>query len=78
MRQSGKTGTALSAIESQKKARAGLASEQSEAAGTLAGIKGERASVAAKGAPGGDRAASIHYGAELVGADTNSERAVGC
>ena len=45
----GKTNTALAAIEGQRRARAGLASERNEAAATLAALKAERAAVAAKG-----------------------------
>jgi len=72
----GKTSTALSAIESQKKARAGLAGERNEAAGTLAALKAERAQVAAKGRQAETEAAPIRYVAELIGADTDSERAI--
>jgi hypothetical protein len=47
----GKTNTALSAIERQRKARAGLDGERNEAAATpLAALKTERASLAAKAA----------------------------
>jgi hypothetical protein len=41
----GRTNAALSAMETQRRARAGLASERNEAAGTLAALKAERASV---------------------------------
>src|SRR6266478_4333264 len=45
----GKTNTALSAMEAQRRARAGLASERSEAAATpLAALKAERATVAGR------------------------------
>jgi hypothetical protein len=72
----GKAGAALSAIESQKKARAGLAGERNEAASTLAALKAERAQVAAKGRQAETEAAPIRYVAELLGADTDSERAI--
>jgi hypothetical protein len=72
----GRTNVALSAMEGQKKARAGIASERNEAAGTLAALKAERASVAAKGRQAEAEAAPIRYVAELVGADTDSERAI--
>jgi hypothetical protein len=72
----GKTNTALAAMEGQKKARAGIASERKEAAGTLAGLKAERASLAAQSRRIETEAAPIRYVAELVGADTDSERAI--
>jgi hypothetical protein len=72
----GKTKTALSAIENQKRARAGLAGEPNEAASTLATLKAERAQVAANGRQAETEAAPIRYVAELVGADTDSERAI--
>jgi hypothetical protein len=72
----GRTNAALSAIEGQRKARTGLASERNEAATTLAGLKTERANVAAKGRQIETEAAPIRYVAELVGADTDSERAI--
>ena len=61
--------TALSAMETQRRARAGLAGERNEAAGTLAALKTERASVAAKGRQVEVEAAPIRYVAELIGAD---------
>jgi len=72
----GKTNTALSAIEGQRRPRAGLVDERNREAGTLAGLKAERASVAAKGRQLETEAAPIRYVAELVGADTDSERAI--
>jgi hypothetical protein len=45
-------------------------------AGTLAALKAERASLAAKGRQIGTEAARIRYVAELLGADTDSERAI--
>jgi hypothetical protein len=72
----GKTNTALSAIDGQKKARAALAGERNEAASTLASIKAERASVAAQGRKIETEAAPIRYVAELLGVDTDSERAI--
>ncbi len=45
----GKTNTALSAIETQKKARASVADERKREASTLAALQVERATVAAKG-----------------------------
>jgi hypothetical protein len=72
----GRTSCALSAIERKKKARAALANERSEAAGTLTAPKAERASVAAQGRRIETEAAPICYVAELVGTDTDSERAI--
>src|SRR6266446_4033552 len=58
----GRTNTALSAIDGQKKARASLVDERRREASTLADLKTERA--------------PIRYVAELIGADTDSERAI--
>ena len=67
----------MSAIEGQRKARAGLTSERNEAAVTpLAALKAERATVAAKGRQIETEAAPIRYVAELLGTDTDSERAI--
>jgi hypothetical protein len=72
----GKTGTALSAIESQRKARMALAGERTGGGYSLAALKAERASVAARGRQIETEAAPIRYVAELVGTDTDSERAI--
>jgi hypothetical protein len=72
----GKTSTALSAIKGQRRARAGLVDERKREAGTLAAMQTERASVAAKGRQIETEAVPIRYVAELVGADTDSERAI--
>ncbi len=72
----GKTTTALSAMEAQRRSRAGLASERNEAAGTLAALKAERASLAAQGRRIETEVAPIRYVAELLGSDTDSERAI--
>jgi hypothetical protein len=64
-------------MEGQQKARSSLADERNREAGTLwASLKTERASVAAKGRKIETDAAPIRYVAELVGADTDSERAI--
>ena len=63
-------------MEGQRRARAGLASERNEAAATLAALKAERAAVAAKGRQIETEAAPIRYVAELIGADTDNERAI--
>jgi hypothetical protein len=72
----GRTTTALAAIEGQKKARAALADERKREAGTLATLQAERATVAAQGRRIETEAAPIRYVAELIGADTDSERAI--
>jgi hypothetical protein len=72
----GKTNAALSAIEGQKRARAALVDERNREAGTLATLKAERASVAAQGRKLETEAAPIRYVAELLGIDTDSERAI--
>jgi hypothetical protein len=72
----GRTNTALSAIEGQRRARAGLVDERNREAGALAALKAERASVAAKGRQMETEAAPIRYVAELLGASTDSERAI--
>jgi hypothetical protein len=72
----GKTNAALSAMEGQRKARGALVDERNREAGTLAALKAERAGVAAKGRQIETEAAPIRYVAELVGADTDSEKAI--
>jgi hypothetical protein len=63
-------------MEGQRRARAGLTSERNEAAGTLAALKAERATVAPKGRQIETEAAPIRYVAELLRVDTDSERAI--
>jgi hypothetical protein len=72
----GRTNTALSAIEGQRRARAGLVDERNREASGLATLKAERASVAAKGRQVETEAAPIRYVAELVGDNGDSERAI--
>jgi hypothetical protein len=74
--QRGKTNTAVSIMEGQRKARAGLAGEREKAADALAGLKTERAGVAAKGRQAETEAAPIRYVAELLGVGGDSERAI--
>ena len=62
--------------EDQRRARAGLVQERKTEAATLAALQTERATVAAKGRQIETEAAPIRYVAELVGADTDSERAI--
>src|SRR5713226_7393806 len=72
----GKTRTSLSAIESPKKARAALVEERKRESATLVTLQTERAQVAAKGRQAETEAAPIRYVAELIGANTDSERAI--
>jgi hypothetical protein len=72
----GKTGTALSAMESQRQSRAALAGEREKAAGTLASLKAERAGVASHARQQEAEAAPIRYVAELAGATTDPEQAI--
>jgi len=72
----GRTNAALTAMEGQRRTRAGLVDERNREAGTLAGLKAERASLAAQSRRIETEAAPIRYVAELVGADTDSERAI--
>ena len=74
--QRGRTTGAMSIMDAQRRSRAGLTSEREQAAGTLAALKAERASVAARGRQAETEAAPIHYVAELLGVDTDSERAI--
>jgi hypothetical protein len=74
--QRGKANTAVSVMEGQRKTRAGLAGEREKAAGALATLKAERASVAALGRRIETEAAPIVYVAELLGVGTDSERAI--
>jgi hypothetical protein len=72
----GRTNAALSAMEGQKRARAALVDERNREADTLATLKAERASAAAKGRQIETEAAPIRYVAELLGVDTDSEKAI--
>jgi hypothetical protein len=72
----GKTNAALSAMEGQRRARAALVDERKREAGTLVALQAERASAAARGRQMEIESAPIRYVAELVGADTDSERAI--
>ncbi len=72
----GRTNAALSAMEGQRKARAALADQRQREGIALADLKAERAALSAKGRQIETEAAPIRYVAELVGADTDSERAI--
>jgi hypothetical protein len=72
----GKTSTALTAIEGQHRTRAGLVEERKREATTLAAMQAERAGMAARARQIDTEAAPIRYVAELIGTDTDSERAI--
>ncbi len=72
----GRTTAAMKLADDQRKARAGLVDERNREAGALAALKVERASVAANGRRIETESAPIRYVAELLGADTDSERAI--
>jgi hypothetical protein len=72
----GRTNAAISVMEGQKRARTALVEERNREAGTLAALKAERAAVAAQGKRIETEAAPIRYVAELLGIDTDSEKAI--
>jgi hypothetical protein len=72
----GRTASAMRITDDRQKARAGLVDERKREAGALAALQTERASVAAKGRQIETEAAPIRYVAELLGVDTDSERAI--
>ncbi len=72
----GRTTTALTAIEGQRKAREALAGQRQREGVALADLKAERAALGAKGRQMETDAAPIRYVAELVGADADSEQAI--
>jgi len=72
----GRTNAALAAMEGQRRTRAGLTDERNREAGTLAALKAERASVAAKGRQAEVEAAPIRYVTELLGGGDGNERAI--
>jgi len=63
-------------LESQRRTRAGLADERKREASTLAAMQAERAGTAARARQIEMESAPIRYVAELVGANTDSERAI--
>jgi hypothetical protein len=72
----GRTTTALSAIEGQRKSREALSGLRQHEGAALADLKAERAALGAKGKQIETEAAPIRYVAELIGADTDGERAI--
>jgi hypothetical protein len=65
--QRGKTNTALSALEGQRKARATLVAQRQQEASNLADLKAERAKLGVHGRQIETEAAPILYVAELLG-----------
>jgi len=72
----GRTNAALSAMDGQRKARGALVDERNREAGTLAALKAERAGLGAKGKQIETEAAPIRYVAELLGVETDPEKAI--
>jgi uncharacterized protein YlxW (UPF0749 family) len=74
----GRTTAAMKLADDQRKARAGLVDERKPEAGAPppGSLQAERASVAANGRRIETEAAPIRYVAELLGVDTDSERAI--
>jgi hypothetical protein len=72
----GKTTAALSAMEGQRQTRAALAGEREKAVGILAALKAERAGVASHARQQEAESAPIRYVAEMLGAETDSEKAI--
>jgi hypothetical protein len=75
-RPAGKTNTALSAMEAQRRARGGLPVSETRRPVTSAALTAERASLAAQARRIETEAAPIRYVAELIGTDTDSEKAI--
>lgn len=73
---SGRTQTALAAIQGQRQTRAALAGERERAAAALAGLKAERAQAASQAHRQESEAAPIRYVAEMLGAEADSEKAI--
>jgi hypothetical protein len=72
----GRTKTAMTTMEGQRKARAVLVEERNGAAVALAALKTERATVTASGRQAEAEAAPIRYVADLLGITTDSEKAI--
>jgi hypothetical protein len=71
----GRTTGAMAIMEAQRRARSGLVDERNREAGTLAALKAERASLAAKGRQAEVEAAPIRYVAAVFGV-TDQEMAI--
>jgi hypothetical protein len=75
-RRGGRPGVTLTAIDGQRKSRQALAGDRRRQASTLADLKAERAALGAKGRQLETDAVPIRYVAEMLGVDTDSERAI--
>jgi hypothetical protein len=67
----GRTTGAISIMEAQRRTRAGLVEERNREASSLAALKAERASLAAKGRQAETQAAPIRYVAAVLGVQDN-------
>jgi hypothetical protein len=72
----GRTKAAMATMESQQRARAAIAEERRREAATLVALQGEHAQATAAGHQVEADAAPIRYVAELLGVDTDSEKAI--
>jgi hypothetical protein len=72
----GRTTIALTAFAAQRKSREALVEQRRAEASTLADLKAERSALGAKGRQIETEAAPIRYVAQLLGVDTDSERAI--
>jgi hypothetical protein len=72
----GKVNGAMELMKTQKQQRASLVVERQTAAETLSKLKGERATLSAKSRQAETEAAPIRYVAELIGVQSDSERAI--
>ena len=72
----GKTTAVLIVMDSQRRSREALSGQRQREAGILADLKVERAALGAKGKQVDIESAPIRYVAELVGVDTDAERAI--
>jgi hypothetical protein len=74
--QRGRTTGARSIMDAQRRSRAGLTSEREQAAGTLAALKAERASMVARTRQAEIETTPIRYMAELINPGGDDERAI--
>jgi hypothetical protein len=74
--QRGRTTGARSIMDAQRRSRAGLTSEREQAAGTLAALKAERASMVARTRQAEIETMPIRYVAELINPGGDDERAI--
>jgi len=72
----GRTTTALTAFAAQRKSREALVEQRRAEASTLADLNAERSALGAKSRQIETEAAPIRYVVQLLGVDTDSERAI--